>query len=291
MRRTLPAAAVIGALALLPAAAIAQEARQAPASRAAQRSSPSPRSSGGGGERAVPRSAPAPTASRPAQQSRPSSPRSSASSGRSSGGDQSRQRTAPPRQRSSGGGERAVQRSGVSGAREADRSQPAATARDRGGRQSFGTAVARRHPPGRPGHGGGHYYYPRWSYPYYPLTYGFLWDPWWGYGYPFGYGYGYGSGWYGGYGYGGGYGAYAGPQYEYYGSLRLKVKPREAEVFVDGYFAGVVDDFDGAFQKLNLDVGPHKIEVRHPGYEALSFEIRTQPDEKITYKGDLKPVP
>jgi hypothetical protein len=53
----------------------------------------------------------------------------------------------------------------------------------------------------------------------------------------------------------------------------------------------VVDDFDGAFQQLNLDVGPHRIELRHTGYEPTSFEIRTQPDEKITYKGELKPIP
>ena len=69
------------------------------------------------------------------------------------------------------------------------------------------------------------------------------------------------------------------------------MKPRETEVYVDGYFAGIVDDFDGAFQQLNLDVGPHRIELRHPGHESISFEIRTQPDEKITYKADLKPAP
>ena len=73
--------------------------------------------------------------------------------------------------------------------------------------------------------------------------------------------------------------------------MRRKVKPREAEVYVDGYLAGVVDDYDGAFQQLNLDVGPHRIELRHPGYESISFEIRTQPDQKITYKAELKPVP
>ena len=51
------------------------------------------------------------------------------------------------------------------------------------------------------------------------------------------------------------------------------------------------DFIDGAFQQLNLDVGPHRIELRHPGYEPVSFEIRTQPDEKITYKAELKRTP
>ncbi len=44
------------------------------------------------------------------------------------------------------------------------------------------------------------------------------------------------------------------------GSLKLKIKPRQAEVYVDGYFVGVVDDFDGIFQRLHVDSGaaPHR---------------------------------
>ena len=33
-------------------------------------------------------------------------------------------------------------------------------------------------------------------------------------------------------------------------SVRLQVTPREASVFVDGYAAGIVDDYDGVFQRL-----------------------------------------
>ena len=35
------------------------------------------------------------------------------------------------------------------------------------------------------------------------------------------------------------------------GSIRLKVKPTDAQVYVDGYFMGVVDSFDGSFQRLD----------------------------------------
>ena len=38
-------------------------------------------------------------------------------------------------------------------------------------------------------------------------------------------------------------------------SLRIEVKPKEAEVFVDGFYAGIVDDFDGTFQRLNVPPG------------------------------------
>ena len=303
MCRNFRVAVIVGALAAPGVAAHAQDSKPAPApppTRAAERQAPPARSNGGGGgDRAVARVAPAPRAEAPRAVAPPATAGTSSSSGDSgrarpaSGRDQARQRTSPPPdRRGSGDGDRAVQRRGGSPRADGDLAQPVrATERGRGDRQSFGTATARRYPP-RPGYGGG--YYPGWNtfyYPYYPLTYGFFWDPWWGSGYG-GYGYGYGGGY--GYGYGGGYGGYGpypGPTYQIYGGLRLKMKPREAEVFVDGYFAGVVDDFDGAFQQLNLDVGPHRIEVRHTGYEPTSFEIRTQPDEKITFKGELKPIP
>ncbi len=125
-----------------------------------------------------------------------------------------------------------------------------------------------------------------------------------GYGYydPYGYG-GYDGGGYGA-GYGGYYGGYYDPWYGGYptspqsayssndeGALRLKVRPREAEVFVDGYFVGVVDDFDGIFQRLHVDSGPHRIEVRAQGYEPLAFEVRITPDHTTTYQGEMKRIP
>ena len=70
--------------------------------------------------------------------------------------------------------------------------------------------------------------------------------------------------------------------------LRLKMKPREAQVFVDGYFMGVVDDFDGMWQRLHLQPGPHRIEVRAEGYDTLMFEVNLQPDKTITYTGELR---
>jgi hypothetical protein len=100
------------------------------------------------------------------------------------------------------------------------------------------------------------------------------------------------AGYYGGYydGYGSGYGY---PQYsssDEEASLRLKVKPRDASVFVDGYFAGQVDDFDGVFQRLHIEPGPHRIEISADGYETLSFEIRADRDRTTTYSGNLKRV-
>jgi hypothetical protein len=81
------------------------------------------------------------------------------------------------------------------------------------------------------------------------------------------------------------YGSYGYPV----GELRLKVRPRDAQVFIDGYYAGRVDDFDGVFQSLRLEEGEYQVEIVLPGYEPLAFDVRIFPGEKTTYEGDLIP--
>ncbi|MBI2833941.1 MAG: PEGA domain-containing protein [Acidobacteria bacterium] len=126
---------------------------------------------------------------------------------------------------------------------------------------------------------------------YYPYPYGtfglgyFYFDPlWWGYP-SYGYGpgwYGYGTGWSGA---GAGYSSYG---FRDVGGLRLKVKPRLAQVFVDGYYVGLVNDFDGVFQRLTIDAGPHRIEIRAEGFEPLAFEVLILEGETISYRGELR---
>ena len=144
---------------------------------------------------------------------------------------------------------------------------------------------------------------PRWTdRRYYGGASGFgyyLYDPWswYGWGWPGYAAYG-GWGWgnyygYGGYagGYYGSYGAYGGPYGWAIGGVRLKVDQRDAEVYVDGYYAGTVNDFDGLWQQLRLDDGDYQIEVRKPGFETLVFDVRILPGRTITYRGDMVPVP
>ena len=119
-----------------------------------------------------------------------------------------------------------------------------------------------------------------------------------GYGYPYGsygYPYGYGSYGYPAYGYGSyGYPAYGYPYaygvrpYRAYGGVRITDAPRDAEVLVDGYYAGIVDDFDGVFQHLDLEAGPHRIEIRARGYQPIAFDVRVEPGQTITYRAGLR---
>ena len=89
-------------------------------------------------------------------------------------------------------------------------------------------------------------------------------------------------------------------RYDYYGSyygnygyptgeLKLRVRPREAQVFINGAYAGTVDEFDGTFQSLRLEGGEYQVEIVSPGYEPLDFDVRITPGEKVTYQGDLLP--
>jgi hypothetical protein len=102
----------------------------------------------------------------------------------------------------------------------------------------------------------------------YPYAYGYPYG-YYGYGYPYGYPpYGYGG--YARGGYGGGY-----------GGVRIQGAPHEAQVFADGYYAGNVDDFDGAFQHLDLEGGAHQIEIRIPGQPPLQYDVNVQPGQTL----------
>ena len=113
-----------------------------------------------------------------------------------------------------------------------------------------------------------------------------------GHGY---YGHGYGGYGYGGYRYGGygpyGYGA---NRYSNYGAVRIEVNPKGSrdvsQVYVDEAHAGVVNDFDGRFQRLNLPAGKHEIEIRLDGYQTLRVAIFVSPGNTYHIRGRLEPL-
>ncbi len=70
----------------------------------------------------------------------------------------------------------------------------------------------------------------------------------------------------------------------YMGSLRLQVKPRDAKVFLDGYYVGLVDSFDGFTQRLRLKEGTHQIEISHPDYLPIDLDVLIVTGETVTFK-------
>lgn len=227
-------------------------------------------------------------------------PRGGSASGGSSSGDSS----------ASSGRTRNPSGNNASGTREVPE-----WSRPRGDRPATGVATERVGPPpdrdrdnrGRYGAGGGYGYYDPYyygggygygAYGYGPCGIGCSFTP---YYMPYGFGMGYGLysglGWNPYYGdpmdsYYGGSGGYSSGLYNTrdQGNLKLKVKPRAAKVYVDGYFVGTVDQFDGAFQKLALNGGRHKVEVRADGFETAEFDVLITPSQTITFQGELKRI-
>jgi hypothetical protein len=104
------------------------------------------------------------------------------------------------------------------------------------------------------------------------------------------------------YGYGG-YGSYYGypdttadtqapapPLAPAFGWLRLAVSPTNAQVFVDGFYVGSVDDVN-AKHDLQLDAGPHRIKLVAPQHQTLTVDVQISPNETVTYRGALEPMP
>lgn len=117
-----------------------------------------------------------------------------------------------------------------------------------------------------------HYLYSRPIVPYYSYGLGWYDDPFW-----------YGAPWpwpYAGYAY---------SESAHTGGLRLKVEPGSAQVYVDGYYAGIVNDFNGHFQQLKMTPSGHRIELRAPGYEPLAFDVYVQRDHTTEWHGTMVP--
>jgi hypothetical protein len=148
------------------------------------------------------------------------------------------------------------------------------------------TTSQRRHPRAGTGRGGG--YYP--SHPVYPGYPGWGWGgyypAYWGYWWPYGYAYStWGAGyWSAPWGTGAVY-SYAQPDR---GSIRVLVDPSDTRVYVDGYYAGVADDFDGLFQRLHLAPGRHEISLKLAGYKTHRVRVYVGSDATLKIDHEME---
>ncbi len=74
------------------------------------------------------------------------------------------------------------------------------------------------------------------------------------------------------------------------GQVKLAVTPNSGEVYVDGFYAGVVDDFDGS-QHLQLPPGRHHLSIKLAGYEAIEVDVLIESGRSITYRAEMKKQP
>lgn len=91
------------------------------------------------------------------------------------------------------------------------------------------------------------------------------------------------------------YGPYPYP-YPYYGmgyasgAVRLQVKPEHTEVYVDGYYAGVVDSYDGLFQRLRLPPGEHEIVLYLDGHQSVQEQLYLIAGESYKIEHEMVPL-
>jgi hypothetical protein len=84
------------------------------------------------------------------------------------------------------------------------------------------------------------------------------------------------------------------PVYDNRAEVRLKVLPKEAEdaaVYVDGFYAGIVDDFNGVFQSLPLTPGGHTVVLFLEGYRTTRQNFYLSPGATFTLRAGMERLP
>jgi hypothetical protein len=71
-------------------------------------------------------------------------------------------------------------------------------------------------------------------------------------------------------------------------NLRIQVQPKSAEVYVDGYLAGIVDQFDGMFQGMLVAPGSHEITIYHEGYRRIVERMYLSVGSSYKIKGVME---
>ena len=70
--------------------------------------------------------------------------------------------------------------------------------------------------------------------------------------------------------------------------MRLLVDPEDTKVYVDGYFAGEVDDFDGFTQRLNLAPGRHEILLKKDGYRTHRIKLYLERNTTVKLRHNME---
>lgn len=72
------------------------------------------------------------------------------------------------------------------------------------------------------------------------------------------------------------------------GGLTLETLPDLAQVYVDGFYVGLAQEFGLRGRALDLSAGAHRVELRAAGYETLSFSVLIAPNDTLRYRGDMQ---
>jgi PEGA domain len=71
------------------------------------------------------------------------------------------------------------------------------------------------------------------------------------------------------------------------GELKIAATPSRAVVFVDGQYAGHVDEFNGVGKAMLLTPGQHRLHIALPGYLPFDTTVDLRPQQKLKIQTDL----
>jgi hypothetical protein len=75
-----------------------------------------------------------------------------------------------------------------------------------------------------------------------------------------------------------------------HGTLHLEVGPTTAQVYVDGFYVGTVEDVSRQPTGLDLAAGWHRLEFRAPGYVTPAVNVTIEADRTLNYRRELQPI-
>lgn len=78
------------------------------------------------------------------------------------------------------------------------------------------------------------------------------------------------------------------PRFDGRAHVRVMASPKNAAVYVDGFYAGIVDDFDGLFQPLPLLPGGHTIALYLDGYRTVNKSVYLTPGSTLKLRQNLE---
>jgi PEGA domain len=79
--------------------------------------------------------------------------------------------------------------------------------------------------------------------------------------------------------------------FDHRAELRVQATPKDAAVYVDGFYAGIVDDFDGIFQPLFLPPGEHQIALYLEGFRTIFHNVYLRPGSSLKLHDRLDRLP
>jgi hypothetical protein len=72
-----------------------------------------------------------------------------------------------------------------------------------------------------------------------------------------------------------------------YGGASFDIQPSDADLFIDGQYAGPVSDFAPNSEPLTLEPGPHRFAIQREGYRPMEWDVTIEPGQVIPYRGVL----